>query len=146
MKNKKIITICASASFYKQVIEVQKQLQTLGFKVLVPITANKMKRNKDFNVAHYKTWFKTGDYKRKAYLTKKHFAEVTKGDIILVLNYSKNGRPDYIGGNVLCEMGLAFYLGKPIYILNPIDETSSFKEEILGFRPKIIRGNLGEIK
>jgi len=146
MKKQKIITICSSASFYKQVIEVQQQLQKLGFKVVVPLTANKMKRSGDFDVAHYKTWFKTGDYKRKAYLTKKHFAEVAKGDITLVLNYPKNGRPGYIGGAVLCEMGLAFYLGKSIYILNPIDETSNFKEEILGMQPVIINGDLRKIK
>lgn len=146
MKNKTIV-ICSSASFYKQVVEVQKQLKELGFKVRVPLTVNKMKSTGDFKVETYKTWMeRPQDYKRKAYLTKKHFKEVEKGDVVLILNYNKNNKDGYIGGAVLSEMAVAFYLKKPIYILNPIDESSSFKEEILGMFPKIIKGNLSKIK
>ncbi len=110
MKNKTIV-ICSSASFYKQVFEVEKQFKELGFKVKVPLTANKMKNTGDFKVEKYKTWMeRPEDYKRKAYLTKKHFIEVEKGDITLVLNYKKNGKNGYIGGAVLMEMAIAFYL------------------------------------
>ena len=146
-KNKKTIVICSSASFYTQVVEMEKQLKSLGFKVKVPFIANKMKKSGDFNVEKYKTWFNNpNDYKRKAYLTRKHFIEIEKGDIILILNYNKNGRDGYIGGAVLGEMAVAFYLKKSIYILNKIDENSSFKEEIYGMLPKIINGELSKIK
>jgi hypothetical protein len=146
-KIKKTITICSSASFYSQVVEVQKQLKDLGFKVRVPITVNKMVKSNDFKVETYKTWMeRPEDYKRKAYLTKKHFGEVEKGDVVLVLNYKKNGKDGYIGGAVLSEMAVAFYLKKPIYILNPIDESSSFKEELYGMFPIILRGDLKNIK
>jgi len=131
-KIKKTIVICSSASFYSQVVEMQKQLQDLGFKVKVPLTVSKMVKSNDFRVETYKTWMeRPEDYKRKAYLTKKHFNEIKKGDVILILNYKKNGKDGYIGGAVLSEMAVAFYLKKPIFILNPIDESSSFKEEIL---------------
>ena len=146
-KNKKIITICASCSFYTKVIEVQKQLEDLGYKVLVPLTAKKMEKSNDFRVEKYKPWMErpTG-YKRKAFLTKGHFDKVVEGDVTLVLNYEKNGREGYIGGAVLSEMALAFYFKKPIYILNPIDESSPYKEEMYGFLPKIINGDLKSIK
>ncbi len=52
------IVICSSAAFYKQVIEVQKQLKAMGFKVLVPLTAGKMEKSGDYRVETYKTWFK----------------------------------------------------------------------------------------
>lgn len=149
MKNakNKTIVICSSASFYKEVIETEKKLKELGFKVKVPLTATKMKNTGDFKVETYKTWMeRPEDYKRKAYLTKKHFIEVEKGDITLVLNYKKNGKNGYIGGAVLMEMAIAFYLKKPIYILNPIDETSKYKEELYGMFPKIINGDLLNIK
>ena len=146
-KNKKTITICASASFYTQVIEVQKQLEDLGFKVLVPLTAKRMRKSKDFRVETYKTWMeRPKDYKQKALLTKGHFDKVVKGDATLVLNYEKNGKSGYIGGAVLSEMAVAFYFKKPIYILNPIDETSGFKEELYGFMPIILNSNLNLIK
>lgn len=146
-KNKKTIVLCSSAAFYRQVIDVQEELKKLGFKVIIPLVANKMKKSGDFRVESYKTWWENPeDYKRKAYLTKKHFQEIEKGDSILVLNYKKNGKDGYIGGAVLAEMMIAFYFRKPIYILNPIDGTSGFKEEILGVLPKIVNGDLLKIK
>ncbi len=149
MKNykNKTIVICSSASFYKQVIEIEKKLKELGYKVKVPLTATKMKNTGDFKVETYKTWMeRPEDYKRKAYLTKKHFNEVQKGDIVLILNYKKNGKNGYIGGAVLMEMAIAFHLKKPIYILNPMDDTSKYKEELYGMLPKILNGDLSKIK
>jgi len=147
MKNKKTIVVCSSASFYAQVVEVEKQIKTLGFNVKVPLTVHKMKKSGDFNVATYKTWMeRPTDYTRKAYLTRKHFSEIQKGDIVLVLNYKKNGKSGYIGGAVLMEMAVAFYLKKPIFILNNIDKSSRFKEEIYGMQPIILNGDMSKIK
>lgn len=144
---KKTIVICSSASFYKQVIEVRDILKKLGFKVLVPLTAGKMERSGDFKVETYKTWFSDSNaYDRKRFLTKHHFNKVAKGDAVLVLNYEKNGKSGYIGGAVLMEMGLALHLGKKAYILHPIDESVSYKEEILGMLPVILNGDLELIK
>lgn len=146
-KKKKSITICASASFYPKVVEIKNKLEAMGFKVLIPIVASKMKKDNDFRVEKYKTWFTNpDDYKKKSYYTKHHFEKVVKGDATLVLNYEKNGKQGYIGGAVLSEMALAFYFKKPIYILNPIDESSGFKEELYGFQPIILNGNLNLIK
>lgn len=141
------ITICSSASFYEKVFEIKKKLEELGFKVLIPLTANKMKKRKDFNVDHYKTWFKnTKDYKIKTKLMKHHFEKVKEGDAILVLNLEKRGMPGYIGGNVLMEMTVAFQNKKPIYIFNQISENLNIKEEVLGLSPKFLNGNLKKIR
>lgn len=135
------ITICSSASFYKQVVDIQDQLEKQGYMVIIPATAKRMKETGDFDVAHYKTWFAdAGDYHKKAALMRAHFDEIEKGDAILVLNYEKHGTPNYIGGNVLMEMSLAFYLHKPIYILNEIPEDSAFEEEIKGMEPVVLHG------
>jgi hypothetical protein len=46
----------------------------------------------------------------KAYLTKKHFNEIEKGDCILVTNYHKNGKDGYLGGAVLgIGVGIGIY-------------------------------------
>src|SRR5258708_3890941 len=103
---KKTITICSSATFYRQVIEVKRELEKAGLKVLVPLTANKMEKAGDFNVGKVKKWLKDPkQYGRKTFLTKNHFDKVAKGDAILVLNYEKKGILGYIGGAVLMEMG-----------------------------------------
>ena len=54
--NRKIITLCSSASFFKEVIDIGKKLKQLGFKVLLPQTAYRMAKNGDYNIAHYKPW------------------------------------------------------------------------------------------
>lgn len=144
---KKTLVICSSASFYKQVLEVRDALKKMGFKVTVPLTAGKMEASGDFDVNTYKTWL--GDastYGRKTFLTKHHFRKVEKGDAVLVLNYEKNGKPGYIGGAVLAEMAVGLHFGKKIYILNPIDETVNYKEEILCMQPLILNGDLKLIR
>jgi hypothetical protein len=142
-KTKGTITICSSLNFYRQAVDCQAALEKLGYKVVIPATAERMKRTGDYEVTHYKTWFSNSDdYHKKTALMKGHLAEVSKGDLILVLNYEKHGAPNYIGGNVLMEMALAFYLGKPIFILNEIPEESAFLEEIIGLNPVVLHGSL----
>ncbi len=140
------ITICSSVAFYRQVIGVRNQLEAMGYQVIVPEVAKRMEAANDYEVAHFKSWFANpDDYPKKGELMMGHFKEVAKGDVTLVLNYEKHGVANYIGGNVLMEMGLAFYLKKPIYILNEAPEDSSFLEEILGLGCVILHGKLEDI-
>jgi hypothetical protein len=139
----KTITICASVNFYKQVVDIRDQLEKAGCKVLIPATAEKMKKSGDYNVARSKTWFRdANDYHKKTALMRGHFAEVKRGDAILVVNLAKHGVDNYIGGNVLMEMAVAFYLNKPIYVLNDIPDESPFLEEIIGLEPIPLHGDL----
>src|SRR3990167_8370022 len=75
MKNsKKTITLCASASFYRKVIELESELKKLGFKVKIPKTAGKMKKSGNFDVSVYKTWYNNAkDYSKKTSLIKGHY-------------------------------------------------------------------------
>lgn len=68
-------------------------------------------------------------------LTRENFANVEKCDCLLILNYTHRGVENYIGGNSFMEMVLAYYLNKPIYILNPIPEGMHYTEEIKSFYP-----------
>jgi diphthamide synthase subunit DPH2 len=143
---KKVITICSSASFYKQVIDIQSQLSKLGYKVKIPKTASKMSRNGDFNVDNYKLWLKDKNaYKIKTHLMDVHFKKVIASDAILVVNLEKKGIKGYIGGNALMEMVLAYHYKKPIYIWNPIDNSSPFEEEIIGLKSIFINQDLSKI-
>lgn len=142
-----IITICSSANFYQQAVAIQAELeQRAGYTVVVPDMATAMKESGDFEVSHYKTWFADpGDYTKKAELIHGHFDKVAAGDAILVLNFEKNGVENYIGGNVLMEMGLAFHLQKPIFIFNDAPKESSYEEEILGMLPIFLNGDISRL-
>lgn len=143
----KTITVCSSASFYRQAVEIEEELGKAGYKIILPKAANMMKQSGDYVVEHYKTWFADpNDYHKKSEYIRGHFKEIEKGDAVLVLNYKKHGKQNYIGGNVLMEMALAFWLEKPIYILNEIPEDSPFVEEIKGLEPIVLNGDLGNIK
>jgi hypothetical protein len=144
--SKPLITICASVAMYKKVNEVQEALEPLGFTVIVPKLAREMKKNNDYVVEHYKTWFANpDDYDKKSDYMRTHFEEVDKADAILVVNEEKKGVKNYIGGNVLMEMALAFFARKPIFILNDAPEGSAIEEEIRGVLPVFLHGKIEDL-
>jgi hypothetical protein len=142
----KIITICSSASFYKNVIAIETQLKKMGYKVKIPKTANVMKKTGNFNVADYKTWYvNKEDYKKKTALMDGHFKKVLEADAILVVNNEKNGIMGYIGGNTLMEMTLAYHYKKPIFLWNDVTSSLAIEEEVRGLHPIIISQDLTKI-
>ncbi|HKU19172.1 MAG TPA: hypothetical protein VJP80_07975 [Candidatus Saccharimonadales bacterium] len=141
-----ILTICCSASFYKQAVEIKAQLEAEGYEVVVPKTALVMQERNDYDPAHYKTWFgNEDDYPVKAERMRTHFDEITRGNAILVLNYEKHGKANYIGPNVLMEMALAFYQRKPIFVINELPADTPFEEELKGMMPVILHGKLQDL-
>lgn len=147
MKAGKIITICASASHYKQVLEIREQLMKLKFQVKIPKIAFLMKKTNNFDVSFYKTWFNDkNDYRIKTGLMKSHFKKVLAADAVLIANFTKKGLEGYIGGNVLMEMVIAFHHHKPIYIYNQISEDLPVAEEVYGLEPIFINCDLSKIK
>ncbi|HKC14726.1 MAG TPA: hypothetical protein VKC89_02055 [Patescibacteria group bacterium] len=146
MKRTKTIVICSSASFYEKLFPIEKELKKLGYKVVLPKIAHKMKKNKNFDVNFYKTWYKNpNDYAKKRKLMNAHFRKIVKGDAILVTNFDKNGVRGYIGGNAFMEVTIAYHYRKPIFILNEITENSTIKEEIYGVNSTFLKGDLNRI-
>ena len=137
------ITICASISFYKDVIDIKNQLVEIGFTVIMPHLAEIMEQENDFDresqLAKRRIVNPEG-HKTEAIMM--HFRKIEKCDAILVVNRKKNGIGGYIGGNVLMEMGIAFYLQKKIYILNKISKKEPFTEEIFGMQPVVLKGSI----
>ena len=130
-------------AFYKQLVEIEKQLEARGFTVMIPGSAKIMKKKNDFEVTHFKGVF---NYAQRKKLIHKNFDDIAKSDSILVINNEKNGIKGYIGANVLMEIGLASYFKKKIYIWNPVADTAAHKEELLCFDVQFIDGDLTKIK
>jgi len=146
LKVKKTITLCSSASFYRELLEIEGQLKKRGFRVKIPYTAAKMKKSGDFDISKIRTWLTNpADYKIKTKLMEGHFRKVVEGDAVLVVNYEKNGIDGYIGGNGLLEMFLAYQNKKPIFVLNQVSDDLILKEEVLGLQPTFIDGDLEKI-
>lgn len=73
---------------------------------------------------------------------REHWGTIQKCDVTLVLNHDKHGIPGYIGGNSFLEMGFAYVLHKPLYLLNPIPKMPYYETEIIAMKPVVLEGNL----
>lgn len=143
---KRTIVICSSGSFYEHVNQIAAELKGRDYRVVVPATAKKMKGHGDYDISKVKTWVNNPKYfGRKHSLAMGHFKEVASGDAILIVNDDKPGKPNYIGPNTTMEWGLAYWLGKPVFMLNGVGKDSNFYEEVHGMST-IIDGDLNKIK
>jgi hypothetical protein len=134
----KSIVLCASLSAYKHLMAVKLQLEKLGFLVLVQPLADKMAQTGKFHPP-------PETLAEKSQAMRDHLDKIAQAQAILVINDDKNGFKGYIGAGVLIEMGLAFYLYKPIYLLNPPDSKLPSLVEIKALNPTVINGNLSLI-
>ena len=135
------ITICGSMQFHKEMREIRKSLEKFGFKVLLPKSIELMDT---IGFKHPTTDQERITTKIQYDFIKEHFRKIEQADAILVLNYDKKGITNYIGGNTFLEIGLAFWLGKKIFLLNPIPEMD-YKTEIHAMQPVILEGDLSKI-
>lgn len=144
---KKTIVVCCSGSFYKHACEIADELEELGFGAIVPSTAEHMREKGDYDISKMKTWYKDPKtFSRKQFLAMEHFEKVAKkADAILIINDDKPGQPNYIGPNTLMEWGVAYYLRKPVFVLNSVEESANTFEEVYGMAT-VIDGNLSKIK
>lgn len=144
---KKTIVLCSSAAFYKRTNELAEQLEKLGYRAVVPSSARRMKQSGDYDVSRVKTWMANPDhFEFKHDLATEHFGEIEKGDAVLIVNDDKPDKPNYIGPNTTMEWGLAYYLGKKVFILNGVPKDSNFYEEVYGMSTAVLDGELAKIK
>jgi len=142
------IIICASISSTKKTKEINDQLKNLGHTTEVPYTSNKI-INGDYTLKEYLIEVKkNGDNNLRNLaetdLIKQYYNFIKDSDAILVLNIDKNGIKNYIGGNVLMEIGFAYVLDKKIYFYNDIP-VMQYSDELKAMQPIIINGDLSKI-
>jgi hypothetical protein len=129
------IAIVASMKFSKEMVDTSKYLKKQGHTTILPVGVEKhidngsLKKEEDSNT------------KIKGDLIRGYYEKIEDSDALLVLNYDKNGIPNYIGGNTFIEMAFACVLNKPIYLLNPIPDIS-YTVEIEAMEPIILNGEL----
>ena len=139
----KILIIC-SKNFYSKISDIKSNLENRNIQIFLPNCYDKPETEENM--------WKLGkkehqEFKAKMY--KQSEDTIKNMDAVLVLNYDKNkdGKiyKNYIGGATFLEMYDAFRLGKRIFLINEIPEGILF-DEIEGFNPIILNGNLDLIK
>lgn len=130
------ISICSSMSLKSEIIDAKNKLEIMGYSVLTPELSEKSDEYNNLAIDEQRA-------NKRAYI-QNHFDRIAKSDSILVLNYKKNGIAGYVGSNTLMEIGVAFNLGKKIYLLHEMAEQSC-KEEVMSLVTGILNGNLDYI-
>lgn len=139
----KVFIIC-SKKFYSKIEEIKNVLEKKNIKVFLPNCY-------DDPTAEQKAWDQGAEVhqKFKAAMYKQSEDTIREMDAVLVLNLDKEKdgetKKNYIGGATFLEMYDAFRLGKKIFLYNDIP-TGMLYDEIEGFNPIIINGNLELIK
>lgn len=134
------IHIIASKSFYDKFPSKKSALEKLGHKVTLPHTAETPDAENniwnDGTEAHAKFVRECFDDSEK---------KISSADAVYLLNLEKHGVKSYVGGATLIELYIAYRDGKKIFLENDVPEGSMY-DEIMGFMPTIIHGDLTKIK
>lgn len=132
------ITICGSMRFMDKMLEIKKLLEHDNHQVFLPIMED----------LHEVKFSEKELLKRKKAYILYHFKKIKTADGILILNFTKNNIKNYIGGNTLIEIGIAFDQNKKIFLYNPLPKRDKllYVEEIQAMDPIVINGNLKKLK
>ena len=133
------ICICCSLSFPDEVQKIVKELKALGHEVFIPHGIEiRAIEQPDFDPVAAK--HDNGYDAMRA-----HFAKIRESDAILVCNFTKKGIENYIGANTFLEMGHAYALEKPIYVLNKLPDQAYINDELKAFGAIELDGDLTKI-
>lgn len=134
------IAICSSMVFTEKMLDIQRQLKEMGHEAFVSIFADayigKTEQEKE-RITIY--------HKNEKDAIREFWNIIKTCDAILVLNYTRRGIENYIGGNTFLEMGFAHVLRKRIYLMNPIPDVRLYQSEIEAMRPEILHGDLARV-
>ncbi|MCL4360389.1 hypothetical protein M1555_04015 [Patescibacteria group bacterium] len=134
------ITICGSMQFHREMIAAKATLEKAGHLVVIPSGAY----HDELNESYMTTDEEKINVKIEHDFIREHFRAIQGADAIVVLNYEKNGIAGYIGGNTFLEMGIAFWLGKKIFLLYPVPKMD-YLTEMHAMQPVILDGDLTTI-
>ena len=129
------ITVCGSLKFFDTMAVIQEQLEEMGHEVFMPIEVPGLDYWSDDGSSRVKA-------KRAHDLISEHFRKIERSDAVLVVNVTKSEIKNYIGANTFLELGFAHYLGKRIYLLNPIPDQPYILEEVLAFDARVLDGDV----
>ena len=124
-KNKNVV-LCGSMRFKDHIIKISERLKAFGFNPLLPEECIR------------------GEKKEIA--SRAHFDRISNPDngIVLIVNVTKNGIPNYIGPSTFAEIAMGFYYRKKVVLLNDIYHP--YDDELLGWNVVTLKGQLEKLR
>lgn len=124
------IVICGSLDFAEKIIDLKLKLEAKGHKVIVPIPYDEDDPKPTAQIRNC--------------ILRDFLSDIEKTDAILVANFDHEGVKNYIGPSTFAETVVAFFLEKPIYLLNPIPDLP-LKDEVEAMFPVVLNGDFEKI-
>ena len=135
------IAICGSMAFSPEMIEIGENLKKKGYDVMLPEFTKKYSTMDSREGMHSEA----AENKIKYDLIRQYYNEIVASDAVLVLNKTRKGIENYVGGNSFLEMAFAHIHRKKIYLMNPVPEMG-YSDEMKAMTPVILNGDLDGIK
>lgn len=140
------IYVLGSSHFKEEMVKCSKELRKLGYAGWIHPDYEAFVRGEKQDIVE--RWLK-GEHaavKRENHYLKSHYKGIKESDAILIVNAEKKGVKNYIGGNVLIEMGQAYVNDKKIFFLYGMPKESAYLDEIESMDPICLNGDLSNIK
>lgn len=134
------IVICGSMTASREMAEAEKTLKELGHEIVLPEFTHEYASLDTIDKMHTES----ARHKVEYDLIRGYFEKIKSSDAVLIVNVEKKGVKGYIGGNSFLEMGFAFVLNKPIYLLHEIPNIS-YRDEIEAMSPIILNRDFSKI-
>lgn len=145
-RGKMKIYVLGSNSFVNEMVATKDSLCELGYEGWIhPDYEAYVKENRTEIIDRAASGEHAAVKRENDYL-RVHYKHILESEAVLFVNLEKNGIQNYIGGNVLIEMGQAFVNGKTIFLLNDIPTQVSYTAEIECMDPICLHGDLDNIK
>jgi nucleoside 2-deoxyribosyltransferase len=138
------IIICGSLTAAKEILKVKRKLEEQGYQVEIPHGVKNLEVRK--RIKNRKTIIDSeeAEEKLKYGVIKKYYKLIKKSEAVLVVNPTKKGIKNYIGGNTFLEMGFAYVLEKKLYCLYSLPKMP-YLAEMTAMKPIILNGDLSRI-
>lgn len=137
------VMLLGSMTFAREMLKTKEELEKLGHIGDIPFDVEKHIKDEDLidDLERNYKYCIEGDVIKEA------FRQVAQNDAVLILNYPKNGISGYIGTSTLMEMGLAYWLGKKIFVLHeiPSEREHRWAHEVRIMQPTILSGDISSI-
>lgn len=130
----------------EEMVQVKNKLRALGYNSWIhPHYEAFVRGEKQEHVARWQNGERAALKRENNYLHE-HYKHICESDAVLIVNSEKHGIKNYIGGNVLIEMGQAYVHYKKIFFLNDMPVGLSYMDEIEAMDPICLFGDFGNLK
>ncbi len=140
------IYILGSNTFMQKMVAVTDELIGMGLNAHIAEHYRELVAGKKQELQDMLDAGERAKVKQQFSTFKLHYKNILESDAILIVNDEKREIGNYIGGNVLIEMGQAFVNDKKIFFLNGMPEGLSYMDEIIAINPICLEGNLEKLK